>query len=235
MNLHQRNYHLQPLILRDYRREFYVHIILNFILWIYGAMIFMSAYEADHIDFEVKLKRFIIFFCVYFAFLFIPFLLILVSKPRYIKLNGYKKAVYCDSKLVPLKKYPLMYQKMELVSAYHAIAGMKWYILPGAFIFILFGGIIVVFLLSIVLGLVVLNDILLRMLIWKKSNKNLKNFWKYSQNLVIDIGWKRSQYFTKEGATLYFFNQQDHDELREYFLANFNVDIDTDIRSVDLF
>ena len=53
--------------------------------------------------------------------------------------------------------------------------------------------------------------------------------------MVIDIGWQRISHLTKEGATLYFFSEKDHDELKEYFLAVLNIDLDNDIEGVKFF
>lgn len=239
-NLSNRNYNTNPLILREYRREFYLHIILNFIVYFYGSMIFFSSYEAEYVDFDVKVDRIFTFFIFYFIFLFLPFLMILISKPRYVKLTGDKKAVYCGSDMVPRKNYSLTGKK-ELVGAYHAVVDMKWFAF-GAFILLIFAmirdldisEIMFAILFCFVLFLVILNDFLLRMMIYKLTNKSLKNFWKYWLKCIIDIGWSRGSYITKAGATLYFFSQKDHDELREYFLANFRIDIDSDIDGVKL-
>lgn len=98
-----------------------------------------------------------------------------------------------------------------------------------------FEAIISLILAGLALAMSILHDILFRMLIYIKSNKSLKNFWKYSQKMVIDIGWQRIPHVTKEGATLYFFSEKDHDELKEYFLAVLNIDLDNDIEGAKFF
>ena len=78
--------------------------------------------------------------------------------------------------------------------------------------------------------LAIIYDILFRMLLYKKSNKNLTNFWEYSQRFVIDIGWIRGvRVIIQQGATIAFFNQKDHDLLKEYFLTLFHINLDKDI------
>lgn len=239
-NTNKRNYDVEPLILRNYRGVFYLYIILSFILYLYTTMIFLASYEAIHIDFNQKLQRFIIWALVYVAFLIIPFLIIVFSKKRYIKLNHRKKAVYCFSDLTPYKNYPLT-GKIEFVSAFHAGMSMKWLMLIAFAILLLsdFGieAIMTILLSGLAFCVIALHDILFRMLIYIKSNKSLKNFWKYSQKMVIDIGWIRGggYYNTKAGATLYFFSEKDHDELKEYFLAVLNIDLDNDIEGIKFF
>ena len=237
-NTNKRNYDVEPLILRNYRGVSYLYIILSFILYLYTTMIFLASYEAIHIDFNQKLQRLIIWALVYVTFLIIPFLIIVFSKKRYIKPNHRKKAVYCFSDLTPYKNYPLI-GRVEFVSVYHATMEMKWVILIFCAIMFLngfdFEAIISLILAGLALAMSILHDILFRMLIYIKSNKSLKNFWKYSQKMVIDIGWQRIPHVTKEGATLYFFSEKDHDELKEYFLAVLNIDLDNDIEGAKFF
>ncbi len=84
-----------------------------------------------------------------------------------------------------------------------------------------------------VVFLAIMYDVLFRMLIYKKSNKNLANFWEYSQKFVIDIGWIDGGRIVTAGATICFFNQKDHDLLKEYFLSLFHINLDTDIKGIE--
>lgn len=101
----------------------------------------------------------------------------------------------------------------------------------GGFIFTFDSEFIISLLLyAFALFLAIIYDILFRMLLYKKSNKNLIDFWKYSQKFVIDIGWIRGiRVVIQQGTTIAFFNQKDHDLLKEYFLTLFHINLDKDI------
>lgn len=205
----------------------------------YATMIFLASYEANHITLDEKLNRLEIFIFVFMLTLLIPYLMSIFLKKRYIKLT-HKKAVYCTSDLTPYKAYSLAGKK-EFVSAFYAVIGAKWLIYMYLAIFSLYflssfdiEIIICTFLMVLAVFTAILHDILLRMLFYITSNKRLKNFWKYHQKCVLDIGWERTPYVKKFAPTLYFFNQKDHDDLQEYFLATFGLDFDNDIKGVKL-
>ena len=60
-------------------------------------------------------------------------------------------------------------------------------------------------------------EILVFMGIYKKSNKTLKNFWKYARKFQINIEWASiERWKVAPTINMFYFNQKDHDELRQY-------------------
>ena len=76
-------------------------------------------------------------------------------------------------------------------------------------------------------------EILVFMGIYKKSNKTLKNFWKYARKFRINIEWASiERWKITPTINMFYFNQKDHDELRKYVLAVFHRDIDKNLKPV---
>ena len=74
-------------------------------------------------------------------------------------------------------------------------------------------------------------EILVFMGIYKKSNKSLKNFWKYARKFQINIEWGSiERWKVAPTINMFYFNQKDHDELRQYILTIFNRDIDNNLK-----
>lgn len=74
-------------------------------------------------------------------------------------------------------------------------------------------------------------EILVFMGIYKKSNKTLKNFWKYARKFQINIEWASiERWKVTPTINMFYFNQKDHDELRQYILTVFNRDIDNNLK-----
>jgi hypothetical protein len=74
-------------------------------------------------------------------------------------------------------------------------------------------------------------EILVFMGIYKKSNKTLKNFWKYARKFQINIEWASiERWKITPTINMFYFNQKDHDELRQYILTIFNRDIDNNLK-----
>ena len=233
-NENQRDYDKEPLILRDYSREIKLHGVLNLIFF-FIALLFIFAIQS-HIEFdeydELVKKIFILCF-IFVGFLTISYMITINSKEHYVSLSSNMKATYYDNNLQIRKIHSLSGNK-EFSSFLYQINRIKnicCFILVGIFLFTLDAEIIFIFI--FVSFLAVIYDILFRMLVYKKSNKNLTNFWDYSQKFVIDIGWIDDIRFVTAGATICFFNQKDHDELKEYFLSLFHINLDTDIKGIE--
>lgn len=74
-------------------------------------------------------------------------------------------------------------------------------------------------------------EILVFMGIYKKSNKTLKNFWKYARKFQINIEWASiERWKVAPTINMFYFNQKDHDELRKYVLSIFHRDIDNNLK-----
>lgn len=74
-------------------------------------------------------------------------------------------------------------------------------------------------------------EILVFMGIYKKSNKTLKNFWKYARKFQINIEWASiERWKINPTINMFYFNQKNHDELRQYILTIFNRDIDNNLK-----
>ena len=223
-NKNKRDYDKEPLILRDYSKEMSLHGILNFIFF-FIALIFVSAIQGrvEFDEFDEAIKKFFLLFFIFVGFLTISY-----------------TTTYYNNDLQPYEIHTLIGNK-EFISAMYIIISLKLFIyIPLiisiiCFLFTLNTEIIqVIFVFSLILFLTILYDILFRMLVYKKSNKNLTNFWDYSQKFVINIGWERGgRTLRHKGATLYFFNQKDHDELKEYFFIIFHLDLDKDIKGIE--
>ena len=88
-----------------------------------------------------------------------------------------------------------------------------------------------VFIIIFTLFLAEFLEILVFMGIYKKSNKTLKNFWKYARKFQINIEWASiERWKITPTINMFYFNQKDHDELRQYILTIFNRDIDNNLK-----
>ncbi|MDA3042448.1 hypothetical protein OFO10_07965 [Campylobacter sp. VBCF_06 NA8] len=233
-NKNLRDYDKEPLILRDYSKGIKLHGVLNLIFF-FIAFLFISAIQS-HIEFgefDELIKKIFILCFIFVGFLTISYMITINSKERYVSLTSDMKAIYYDNDLQIRKIYSLLGNK-EFSSFLYQINRLKnifGFILIGIFLFTLDAEIIFIFI--FVSFLAVIYDILFRMFVYRKSNKNLTNFWKYSQKFVIDIGWIDDIRFVTAGATICFFNQKDHDLLKEYFLSLFHINLDTDIKGIE--
>ena len=170
--------------------------------------------------------------------LLISYIIFIRSKEHYVTLS-FMKAVFYDDNLQPYKIHRLLGDK-EFYSAMYALLALKWFICPMLIVF----GILVLFdaetsflqfilFITFFFFVVILYDILFRMLVYKKSNKKLTNFWKYSQKFQIEIGYEQGiRGSVHNGVRIFFFNQKDHDLLREYFFSTFHFDLDKDIKGI---
>lgn len=241
-NKNKRDYDKEALILRDYSREMMLHNVLNLIFFLI-SLIFVSAIQG-HIEFsefdELVKKVFTLFF-IFLVFLFISYKITIVSQERYVSLTSNMKAIYYDNDLQIRKIHSLLGNK-EFSSFLYQIKRLK--IIFGypflaiciiGFLFTFDSEFIIVLLIFVfVLFLAIMYDIAFRMLLYKKSNKNLTNFWEYSQKFVIDIGWVDGGRIVTAGATICFFNQKDHDLLKEYFYILFHINLDKDIKGIEV-
>ena len=233
-----RDYDKEPLILRDYSREMLLHGILNLIFFLISSLfVFAIQSHIEFGEFDELVKKVFILLLIFVGFLTISYKITIFSKERFVSLSSNMRAVYYDSNL-QIRKIQSLLGNKEFSSFLYFILSSKFITLypiliisMGGFIFTFDSEFIISLLLyAFALFLAIIYDILFRMLLYKKSNKNLTNFWKYSQKFVIDIGWIRGvRVIIQQGATIAFFNQKDHDLLKEYFYTFFHINFDTDI------
>ncbi|MDU5326222.1 hypothetical protein [Campylobacter ureolyticus] len=90
-----------------------------------------------------------------------------------------------------------------------------------------------IFIIAFITFLTQFLEILVFMGIYKKSNKSLKNFYKYIMKFLIYIEWNSfDRWKPNPNIPMFFFNQKDHDDLKEYVLAVFHRDIDDNFKRV---
>lgn len=241
-NKNKRDYDKEALILRDYSREMVLHNVLNLIFFLI-SLIFVSAIQG-HIEFDEfdKLVKKIFILCfIFVGFLTISYMITINSKERYVSLTSNMKAIYYDNDLQIRKIHSLLGNK-EFSSFLYQINRIK-NIFGYPFLAICIIGFLFTFDSEFIIGLLIfvfvlflaiMYDIAFRMLLYKKSNKNLTNFWEYSQKFVIDIGWVDGGRIVTAGATICFFNQKDHDLLKEYFYTLFHINLDKDIKGIEV-
>ena len=237
-NKNLRDYDKEPLILRDYSREILLHGILNLIFFFISLLFaFVIQHHIKFDEFDEIIRKIYILFLIFVGFLTISYMITIFSKKHHVLLSYDMKAIYYDNDLQIRKIYSLLGNK-EFSSFLYIILSAKFItIYPilivsiGGFIFTFDSEFIIgLFIYAFALFLAIMYDILFRMLLYKKSNKNLIDFWKYSQKFVIDIGWIRGiRVVIQQGTTIAFFNQKDHDLLKEYFYTFFHINLDTDI------
>ncbi|MDA3047771.1 hypothetical protein [Campylobacter sp. JMF_08 NE1] len=238
-NRNLRDYDKEPLILRDYSREIAFHNILNSIFFLISLIIFMAISGIkNYADFNDIMEKILIWLTIFIVLLLIDYSIIFLSKERRVSLSN-TKATYYNADLKIYKIYSLLGNK-EFSSFLYAINRIKnVFIYP--FLIFSITGFLFTFDSDFIIGLLVcifvvfsatMYDVLFRMLVYKKSNKNITNFWEYSQKFVIDIGWIDGGRIVTAGATICFFNQKDHDLLKEYFLSLFHINLDTDIKGI---
>ena len=239
-NKNLRDYDKEPLILRDYSREITFHNILNSIFFLISLIIFMAILGIkNYADFNDIMEKILIWLTIFIVLLLIDYSIIFLSKERRVSLSN-TKATYYNADLKIYKIYSLLGNK-AFSSFLYAINRMKNIFVYPFLIFSITGFlftfdsdfIVGLFMCIFVVFLAIMYDVLFRMLIYKKSNKNLANFWEYSQKFVIDIGWIDGGRIVTAGATICFFNQKDHDLLKEYFLSLFHINLDTDIKDIE--
>ncbi|MDA3049075.1 hypothetical protein OFO03_06265 [Campylobacter sp. JMF_02 ED1] len=239
-NRNLRDYDKEPLILRDYSREITFHNILNSIFFLISLIIFMAILGIkNYADFNDIMEKILIWLTIFIVLLLIDYLIIFLSKERRVSLSN-TKATYYNADLKIYKIYSLLGNK-EFSSFLYAINRIKnVFIYP--FLIFSITGFLFTFDSDFIIGLLVcifvvfsatMYDVLFRMLVYKKSNKNLTNFWEYSQKFVIDIGWIDGGRIVTAGATICFFNQNDHDLLKEYFFTIFHLNLDKDIKKLE--
>ena len=242
LNENQRDYDKEPLILRDYSREIKLHGVLNLIFF-FIALLFIFAIQS-HIEFdefdELVKKIFILCF-IFVGFLTISYMITINSKEHYVSLSSNMKATYYDNNLQIRKIHSLLGNK-EFSSFLYQINRIK-IIFGYPFLIMCIIGFLFTFDSEFIIGLLIfvfvlflaiMYDIAFRMLLYKKSNKNLTNFWEYSQKFVINIGWIDGGRIITAGATICFFNQKDHDLLKEYFYTLFHINLDKDIKGIEV-
>ncbi|MDA3057031.1 hypothetical protein OFN97_06205 [Campylobacter sp. VBCF_05 NA6] len=239
-NRNLRDYDKEPLILRDYSREITFHNILNSIFFLISLIIFMAILGIkNYADFNDIMEKILIWLTIFIVLLLIDYSIIFLSKERRVSLSN-TKATYYNADLKIYKIYSLLGNK-EFSSFLYAINRIKnVFVYP--FLIFSITGFLFTFDSDFIIGLLVcifvvfsatMYDVLFRMLVYKKSNKNLANFLEYSQKFVIDIGWKDGGRIVTPGATICFFNQNDHDLLKEYFFAIFHLNLDKDIKKLE--
>ncbi|MDA3046304.1 hypothetical protein OFO10_03955 [Campylobacter sp. VBCF_06 NA8] len=239
-NRNLRDYDKEPLILCDYSREITFHNILNSIFFLISLIIFMAILGIkNYADFNDIMEKIFIWLTIFIVLLLIDYLIIFLSKERRVSLSN-TKATYYNADLKIYKIYSLLGNK-EFSSFLYAINRIKnVFIYP--FLIFSITGFLFTFDSDFIIGLLVcifvvfsatMYDVLFRMLVYKKSNKNLTNFWEYSQKFVIDIGWIDGGRIVTAGATICFFNQKDHDLLKEYFFTIFHLNLDKDIKKLE--
>ena len=70
-------------------------------------------------------------------------------------------------------------------------------------------------------------------IIYKNINGNLNGFYDNWLKLHIEIGCERmSDLVTRRGISLFFFNEKDYKDLKEYIQIVFDKNLDKDIKSV---
>ena len=90
-----------------------------------------------------------------------------------------------------------------------------------------------IFIIAFITFLTQFLEILVFMGIYKKSNKSLKNFYKYIMKFLIYIEWNSfDRWKPNPNIPMFFFNQKDHDDLKEYVLSVFHRDIDDNFKRV---
>ena len=240
-NKNLRDYSREPLVLRDYSREMLIHDFFNLIFFFISLLfIFAIQHHIEFGKFDEIIRKIRILFLALVGLLSISYLITIFLKERYVLLSNDLQAIYYDNDL-QIRKIHSLIGGIEFSSFLYTIPSAKFItIYPilivsiGGFIFTFNSEFIVgLFTYVFVLFLTIMYDILFRMLLYKKSNKNLTNFWKYSQKFVIRIGWDYGIRIVTAGATICFFNQKDHDLLKEYFLIKFHVNLDTDIKGIE--
>ena len=237
-NINQRDYDKEPLILRDYSKEITFHSILNLVFFLISSLfVFAIQKHIEFGEFYELVKKVFILLLIFVGFLTISYKITIFSKQRFVSLSYDMRAVYYDSNL-QIQKIQSLLGNIEFSSFLYFILSGKFITLYPILIVSICGFIFTFdseFILDLLIYIFVLflsiaYDIVFRMLLYKKSNKNLTNFWEYSQKFVIDIGWIRGvRVIIQQGATIAFFNQKDHDLLKKYFLTLYHINLDKDI------
>ena len=256
-NKFERDYDKEPLVLRNYTSwALYIHFLLIFAFWVIVSVFVLDKfYEFEHgnLKIGIAIQTAISFGFITTIILILDFKNILSIKPHYTHNNKIDETIHFQlmgTRIVLHNPFnnPISYDishvkkeesKIVFCSFMQIITttGFGWAFL-SAFTIINFVSrhsfglfLLSVFITIFTLFLAEFLEILVFMGIYKKSNKTLKNFWKYARKFQINIEWASiERWKVTPTINMFYFNQKDHDELRRYILTIFNRDIDNNLK-----
>ena len=233
-NLIKRDYDKKPLVLKDYTISIRIHSFLNMLLFFVLIYYYASCLEDGYEKFII-LK--IMLVCA--IFFLIDLFFILIFSNAFVMLHNSMALFYKNNELK--EKYSFSKtEKLEFNSFLYTMKMYNFLYLPILFVLMILGfldGEIKVVLFAITAPFVLVfpfvYDVLIRMIVYKKSNGDIKNFFKYYNKFYLDVGWNRSyRNIIHKGFSIFFFNEKDYKDLKEYIQIVFDKNLDKDIKSV---
>ena len=228
-NLDKRDYDEEPLILKDYTVFMRVDLVFNGILIILTGVMLTAFMET---------MNFIFLFCIFFIVIIFNFIELyiysaLVQNNYIVKLTNKKALFYKNKNLI--KDFNIKIDaNFEFFSPYYRLREFDLHVLSVFIIFLFLDTKFSLKILSIFIilaGLIYFYGLLIQKMIYK--NGNLNNFLKHRHKFQIDIGWIRTiNGPTKKGISLFYFNEKDYKNLKEYLNTVFYKNLDKDIKSI---
>ena len=229
INTNKRDYDEEPLVLKDYTVFMRVDLVFNGILIVLIGVMLTACMET---------MNFIFLFCIFFIVIIFYFIELyiysaLVQNNYIVKLTNKKALFYKNKNLI--KDFNIKIDaNFEFFSPYYRLREFDLHVLSVFIIFLFLDTKFSLKILSIFIilsGLIYFYGLLIQKMIYK--NGNLNNFLKHRHKFQIDIGWIRTiNGPTKKGISLFYFNEKDYKNLKEYLNTVFYKNLDKDIKSI---
>ena len=236
----KRDYDKEPLILKDYTEHMSMHLGLCLIVSFFIFLNFSSFFEEYDYG-NINLIFLFVNMLLFIVFLFIDIYLFIFfnSVNRIVVLYNSYAIFYEENKIT--KEFFLKGKNIGVNSFFHMVKSINFFIIPVLIVLVILEsmekgflfGFCSLFIFIVSFITIICYDFLFRKIIYKNINGNLNGFYDNWLKLHIEIGWERmSDLVTRRGISLFFFNEKDYKDLKEYIQIVFDKNLDKDIKSV---
>ncbi len=238
--INKRDYDKEPLILKDYSISMATHLIMCGILW-FIVFFALSVFVAQF-DYKDESRNFHALFVVIFTYIVffitdIYLFSIFNSSKRFVILYNSYAIFYKENKIK--KEFFLKGKNIGVNSFFHMVKFVFRVFWPLCVLIVFVGmiesvkeGFYAIFIIFAPVTLAISYDFLFRRMIYKQINGNLNGFYENWLKIYIEIEWFRPGIHIRKGISLFFFNEKDYKDLKEYIQIVFDKNLDKDIKSI---
>ncbi|MCZ6116287.1 hypothetical protein [Campylobacter ureolyticus] len=236
----KRDYDKEPIIIKDYSISMATHLIMCGILW-FIVFFALSVFVAQF-DYKDESRNFHALFVVIFTYIVffitdIYLFSIFNSSKRFVILYNSYAIFYKENKIK--KEFFLKGKNIGVNSFFHMVKFVFRVFWPLCVLIVFVGmiesvkeGFYAIFIIFAPVTLAISYDFLFRRMIYKQINGNLNGFYENWLKIYIEIGWFRPGIHIRKGISLFFFNEKDYKDLKEYIQIVFDKNLDKDIKSI---